>query len=70
MAELVTALRKPSLREMFDEPIVRTLMARDGVRERDVVTALAKARAGLVGKGLVPWGSRVRGVPEPQQRRL
>lgn len=65
MAELETAKGKPSLREMFAQPIVRTLIARDGVRERDVVTALAKARADLVGNGLVPWGSRVHAVPEP-----
>lgn len=70
MAELATAMRKPSLREMLAEPIVRTVMARDGVRERDVVTALAKARAGLVGKGSVQAGSCVRALPEPRQRRL
>lgn len=70
MAEIVTALRKPSLREMLAEPIVRTVMARDGVKECDVVMALAKARAGLVGKSSDPLGARVRAVPEPQQRRL
>ena len=31
---------EPSLRELFDEPIVRMLMARDRVSEADVVTAL------------------------------
>lgn len=70
MEQFVTAMRKPSLREMLAEPIVRTVMARDGIRERDIVTALAKARVGIVGRGLVSTSHGVCALPEPLQRRL
>lgn len=73
MAELETAMRKPSLREMLAEPIVRTVMARDGVRERDVVTVLTKARLGMTGVKLSlarpAARARTHGCLEPRQWR-
>ncbi len=39
-----TVVRKPSVREMLADPIIRAVMARDGVTDREVVSAVAKLR--------------------------
>jgi len=74
MAELPPAARKPSLPEMLAEPIVRAVMARDGVEQRDVVMALAMARDRNTGAeaALARAGAhaRMRGFPGPQRRGL
>jgi hypothetical protein len=37
-------VKKPSVREMLADPIIRAVMLRDGVTDREVTTAIAKLR--------------------------
>ncbi len=41
-------VKKPSVREMLADPIIRAVMARDGVTDREVVTVIAKLRGRTV----------------------
>jgi hypothetical protein len=50
MARLRTVIKGPSLREMLADPIIRAVMARDGVTEQAVFGAIAKARGRKAGR--------------------
>ena len=43
-----TVVKKPSVREMLADPIIRAVMDRDGVSDREVVAAMAKLRRSAV----------------------
>ncbi len=49
MARLRTVIKRPSLREMLADPIIRAVMVRDGVTEQEVFGAIAKARGRMAG---------------------
>ncbi len=50
MAALRTVIKKPSLREMLADPIIRAVMDRDGVTEQELFGAIAKARGRMAGR--------------------
>ncbi len=50
MARLRAVTKRPSLREMLADPIIRVVMARDGVTEQELFGAIAKARGRLAGR--------------------
>ncbi len=43
-----TVVKKPSVREMLADPIIRAVMLRDGVTDREVTTTIAKLRGKTV----------------------
>lgn len=51
---------EPPLREVIREPIVRTLMTRDGVRESDLIGLLAAAKLNLEAAGDASCGAAAR----------
>lgn len=50
MARLRAVTKRPSLREMLADPIIRAVMVRDGVTEQELFGAIAKARGRMVGR--------------------
>lgn len=56
--------RKSSLREMLEDPIVRAVMSRDGISEREVAAAVLDARRRLAG-GERARCARARADPGP-----
>ncbi len=83
MARLRTVIKGPSLREMLADPIIRAVMVRDGVTEREVFGAIAKARGRMAGRQIKnreashrKFGSvslmqdRARRLSMPDERRL
>lgn len=50
MARLRAVTKRPSLREMLADPIIRAVMVRDGVTEQELFGAIAKARGRMAGR--------------------
>lgn len=65
------AIREPSIDDLLDDPILRTLLARDGLRVEDVRSFLEEMKRklgpGRSGERLLP-GSRKGGQALPSER--
>jgi hypothetical protein len=63
--------REPSIQDLLAEPIIRALMARDGVSLEDLVSACDSAR-GRLGHGIIRQAERMtivfhsQGDPQPR----
>lgn len=42
---------EPSVKELLDDPVIEAVMARDGVRRKDLETLIADVRCRLNGRG-------------------
>lgn len=46
-ADFYTGNQEPSLNELFDDPTVRAMMDSDGLRKRNVMSFVGKARTSI-----------------------